>query len=102
MWFWASLTLTANAGSGGPDIWGYSYIDSQELDGPPFGLLDLSSVTALPISGDQLESISLPFPWNWYGQQYTMANVSSNGVLFFDGEVTDPQGVCPNLNSWDL
>ncbi|MEC8381405.1 MAG: MopE-related protein [Myxococcota bacterium] len=101
MWFWASLTLTANAGSGGPDIWGYSYIDSQELDGPPFGLLDLSSVTALPISGDQLESISLPFPWNWYGQQYTMANVSSNGVLFFDGEVTDPQGVCPSLNSWD-
>ena len=49
VWLWTILSLSAYAGSIGPDIWGYSYIDSLELDGPPFGILDLSSVAPLPI-----------------------------------------------------
>ena len=96
-----TILQIAYAGSGGPDSWGFSYIDSFEPDGPPVALMDLSTIQPLSLNGDQLSPVSLPFSWNWYGQTYTMATLSSNGVLFFDGESIDPNGACPTSNDWD-
>ena len=100
MWLWTILSLSAYAGSGGPDIWGYSYIDSLELDGPPFGILDLLLCCLFPFLVTSSRTFRCPSlgvgtvrntPWP----------MSPQTAFFFDGEVTDPQGVCPTANAWD-
>ena len=82
------LISIALAGSGGPDSFGVSYIDSDEINGPPFAILDLSNAFQLSISGDDMESVELPFPWWWYDAYHESVSISTNGVLFFAGEST--------------
>ncbi|HEX9952283.1 MAG TPA: choice-of-anchor D domain-containing protein [Rubricoccaceae bacterium] len=70
--------------SGGPDAFGYSWSDSNEPGGPAFSWADISETgTALPLGDDDSETVSLPFPFTFYGQPYTDVVVSSNGFLTF-------------------
>ncbi len=79
------------ASSGGPDAFGYRYIDSDEPGGPEFVWEDLTqSGRGIPIDSlttdDQIsEAIPLGFTFPFYGQTFDAVRVSTNGFLTFTG-----------------
>jgi len=86
---------------GGPDPFGYSWIDSDEPGGPAFNWTDISSTGTEIISNgdwdfssyggadDAYKEVALPFTFNYYGVDYSMIKVSSNGFLTFGTDGTD-------------
>ncbi|OLE66171.1 MAG: hypothetical protein AUG03_01140 [Acidobacteria bacterium 13_1_20CM_2_68_14] len=78
-------------GTGGPDAFGYRYIDSDQPGGPEFVWDDLTlSGRGVPIgtlnADDQIsEAIALGFPFPFYGQTFDAVQVSTNGFLTFTG-----------------
>jgi hypothetical protein len=71
-------------GSGGPDEFGYTWIDSDEPDGPAYDWIDISSTgTAISLGDDDVQSITLPFAFPFYGETYSTVNIVSNGFLNF-------------------
>jgi PKD repeat protein len=76
----ASVTLLS---AGGPDAFGYIFIDSNESGGPAYNFEDISSTgTVLTLGDDQLSGpIGLGFTFNYYGFDYSQIYVSSNGFL---------------------
>ena len=95
LFFLASAALGTAAG---PDAYGIELLDSLETDGPPFAVIDLSNANLLPITGDELFSLELPFVWEWYDVSVGEVSLSTNGVLFFDGETSSPTPLCPGLS----
>ena len=77
-------------GSGGPDAFGYSWIDSDEVGGPAYSWVEISGVGTALSMGDDTYTAALPmgmtFPF--YGNDYTSVHVSSNGFVSF----TAPSG----------
>lgn len=74
-------------GSGGPDIFGYRWRDSDEPGGPTFDWVDIST-TGTPITtldGDDETSgpIAIGFPFTFYGNTFTQVHVTTNGWLSF-------------------
>lgn len=75
--------------SGGPDQFGYSWIDSDDPDGPQFTWDDIQSsgtrLSSVSSCDDcsQLQTLSFSFPF--YGTEYNSINVSSNGYITFGG-----------------
>ncbi|UCF05620.1 MAG: choice-of-anchor D domain-containing protein, partial [bacterium] len=77
-------------GAGGPDGFGYLWIDSDEPGGPTFDWYEISAIgTPLPLSDDDYEEVALPFPFSFYGEEKTSVKVSSNGYLTFGANGTD-------------
>ncbi|MCK4858038.1 MAG: dockerin type I repeat-containing protein, partial [candidate division Zixibacteria bacterium] len=74
-------------GSGGPDGFGYTWIDSDELGGPTYNWIDISAVgTALTLDDDAYsDPLALGFNFPFYQYQYTEVYLSSNGILTFGG-----------------
>jgi hypothetical protein len=74
-------------GSGGPDLYGYTWIDSDEPGGPVFNWIDISA-TGTEITGLADDNHVGPFPigftFNFYGNDYTEFYVQSNGLVNFD------------------
>ena len=73
----------------------------------PFGFVDAGTV--LPLSGDDASTpVELPFPFPFYGANYTTAHVSTNGFLdflapdvtFFNGSI--PSASPPNAAVYPL
>jgi hypothetical protein len=81
-------------GSGGPDVFGYEWIDSDEPNGPAYVWNDISatgtSVSAWTQTGTfsgtdegYAGPFSLGFPFKFYGEVKNDVYVSSNGILTF-------------------
>lgn len=81
-------------GQGGPDAFGYTWIDSDEPDGPVFENINIAStstphtlVTApgcnSPANNEGYVVIDLPFGFSFYGEQYSQIWVSANGFIAF-------------------
>jgi subtilisin family serine protease len=81
-------------GTGGPDLFGYTWIDSNEPNGPTYEWNDISTtgteVTNWVATGTfepRDEGYAGPFPlgfnFNFYGNPKTQIYVSSNGLLLF-------------------
>ena len=97
-------------GAGGPDDFGYTWIDSNEPGGPAFEWTDISTDgTAIGLTDDfgntPSAEVSLPFNFTLYGETQSSVFVNNNGMLFFDGDVTSgsyysneelPTGAAPN------
>ena len=92
-------------GAGGPDAFGYTWIDSNEPGGPEYDFVDISGTgTELAFSSadDGSASITLPFEFSFYGDAKTTALVSTNGYLTFGSAGTDfsndpiPSSATPN------
>ena len=90
-------------GAGGPDNFGYEWIDSNEPGGPAFNWVDISEEgTAVSLSDDDAQTVPLPFPFEFYGEERSEISISSNGYLTFGGNGTDfsndpiPTGADPN------
>ena len=88
-------TTSANASSGGPDAFGYTFKDSVELDGPVYDFEDISTTgTPLTLTDDDMSgAIDMGFDFNYYGIDYNEAYVSSNGFLtVLPGQYPDYEG----------
>lgn len=78
-------------GEGGPDNFGYIWIDSDEPNGPDFSWVDISSIgTPIDFGADIDDGNSGPIPlgftFPFYGNEFNSINVCSNGwASFTDG-----------------
>ncbi|MGE5383143.1 MAG: carboxypeptidase regulatory-like domain-containing protein, partial [Omnitrophica WOR_2 bacterium] len=77
---------TSARGFGGPDAFGYEWIDSDESNGPAYTWTDISA-TGTAITGLSDDNVLGPFPigfnFPFYENTYSSVNVSSNGYLIF-------------------
>ena len=77
-------------GFGGPDGFGYTWIDSDEPNGPDFTWIEIN-VCGIPIgTGDDSNEgpFELGFPFYFYGNEYNSVRVSTNGFLSFTSTET--------------
>jgi hypothetical protein len=73
-----------NTNAGGPDAFGYSYIDSDQPGGPAFEWIDIRTTGNLAIGANsEWNIVSLPFPFTFYGSTKTSVTISSYGYLSF-------------------
>ncbi len=71
-------------GAGGPDDFGYMWRDSDELGGPAFDWVEISTIGAkVPVSGDDSRVVALPFDFPFYGDIKTEIRICSDGYLTF-------------------
>jgi hypothetical protein len=74
-------------GSGGPDAFGYRWIDSDEPGGPVFNWFDISTIgiqisSWTGTSDDGYATVNLPFAFPFYGSNVTNSiNVCTNGFI---------------------
>jgi hypothetical protein len=92
-------------GSGGPDLYGYTWIDSDEPGGPVFNWIDISA-TGTEITGLADDNYVGPFPigftFNFYGNDYAEFYVQSNGLVNFDNtEITLSNMQIPVVDSYN-
>lgn len=87
-----------NRGGGGPDAFGYTFLDSDDAGGPTFAFQDISATGASVALADDAEAgpIALGFDFSFYGNTQTSIFVESNGFLsFLGGEGGDFTNDCP-------
>lgn len=81
--------------TGGPDAYGYLFIDSLEPGGPAYGWVDISGTgTALGTGDDSAYTANLSAPFNFYGTDYSSLRMATNGYLS-----TDPTDNGPDLSN---
>ncbi|MDP8285305.1 MAG: fibronectin type III domain-containing protein, partial [Candidatus Electryonea clarkiae] len=83
--------------SGGPDDFGYRFIDNNEQNGPEYGWVDISltGTTIDDMDDDDFEGpIELPWDFSFYGNEYDEIYICSNGFLRF-GDGSDEHGNDP-------
>ncbi len=75
---------------GGPDGFGYYWVDSDEYGGPTYDWVEIDSVgTALTMSDDDNQGpFPLGFTFDFYGNSFTGVRVCSNGFLTFTSTAT--------------
>ncbi len=78
-------------GSGGPDLYGYSWVDSDETGGPVYEWVDIAA-TGTPIGAltgdDQSAVVPIGFAFPFYGGAFTDLHVSTNGFVSFTSTLT--------------
>jgi hypothetical protein len=83
--------LVLMARGGGTDASGWTFLDSEEDDGPPHAWVDMSD--AIEVTPGL---VTLPFEVNWGDGPHTTASLASDGSLLFAGsELT-----CPGTGEW--
>lgn len=71
-------------GSGGPDLFGYRWKDSDDPSGPQFSWTSISDIgVPLTLTDDSYSTQTLPFQFSFYGTNYSQVEVVSNGYLRF-------------------
>jgi len=79
-------------GAGGPDNFGYRWVDSNDPFGPVFAWMDISGMGSLAMdSGDDATAGPFPigFDFPFYGGDFDQFNVCSNGFMSFSSNSTD-------------
>jgi PKD repeat protein len=77
----------AGAGAGGPDEYGYIWIDSKNPGGPAFDWVEISGLgTRVYLGDDDGAMVPLPFAFPFYGETKTQIGISANGYLSFDAD----------------
>ena len=85
----------ASAASGGPDAFGYRFVDQD--DGAVYNYVDITMTGTSVISGDDSTGpIALGAPFEFYGVQYMNMVAATNGFLTSDpGAAFDTNNDCP-------
>jgi subtilisin family serine protease len=75
------------AGDGGPDAFGYRWIDSDAPSGPVFAWQEIATAGTRLFGGadDSTTRVALPFAFSFYGHTYDSVSVCTNGFLSFVG-----------------
>ena len=77
-------------GQGGPDNFGYTWIDSDEPGGPAVSWIDISGLgSAVTLSDDDTARVNIGFDFSFYDTDYTTLCICSNGMLKFGEGTTD-------------
>ncbi len=76
---------TALARTGGPDAYGYTFIDSDEAAGPSYSMIDISGTGTLAIQCDDCNNgpYDFNFDFPFYGNEYSQFWIASNGGITF-------------------
>jgi hypothetical protein len=70
--------------TGGPDAYGYSWIDSDTTDGPTYSWITESGGTACSFASiDDYEKVELPFTFRFYENTYDSVYICTNGYVSF-------------------
>jgi hypothetical protein len=91
--------------TGGPDPFGYTFIDSAEPTGPTYVWYDISGTgTDMGLTDDShFYPIALPFTFDFYGTGYTNIAVGSNGVVYFEDTYLGLANTClPDTNTYGV
>ena len=97
-----ATAMPAEALTGGPDGYGYRFIDSDEPGGPSFDWIDLENVgTPMGFSDDDYSLEAIGFEFEFYGTVHDTVYVSSNGVLSFDVAYYSYGNVCLPYTYYD-
>jgi subtilisin family serine protease len=78
-------------GSGGPDVFGYTWRDSDDPNGPVFDWVDITGIgTPIALTGDDSNTAGVPigFDFPYYGNTFNTVNVCTNGWLSFTSTAT--------------
>lgn len=89
-------TVISHLGAGGPDAYGYRWVDSDATGGPAYNWIEIqTSGTSVPMAGDDdlRGPYQIGFTFPFYGREYTTFRVSSNGWISFA-----TTQVLPNVN----
>jgi hypothetical protein len=72
-------------GLGGPDAFGYSWIDSDQPDGPAYNWVDISGLgTAVSLGDDgAVGPLAIGFDFPFYENSYNEIYIGSNGLITF-------------------
>ncbi len=95
------VPATALAGSGGPDPFGYTWIDSNEAGGPTFDPNAQPVSATIGLCSDEWYTVNLGFTFTFYGQDYSRVAMSGNGALYLtngtlnSGNGGDASNACP-------
>ena len=90
---------------GGPDVFGYTFQDSDAPGGPVFSWVDISATgTAIPLNGDDqnLGPFPMGFAFPHYGVNNSQFRVTSNGWITLNGtntQTTFTNTALPNSGS---
>jgi len=98
-----SLFAMSFAGFGGPDSFGYKWIDSDEPGGPTFNWIDikhLSGTVNLHFSDDAYRVVTMSHTFEYYGTNYNQITICSNGwVALGSWHTSITTGSVPNRSS---
>jgi hypothetical protein len=90
-------------GSGGPDDYGYLWIDSNEPEGPAYNWRDISMLgTLVTFTHNDVGTELMPigFDFNFYGSKYSEFRINPNGWIGFGDDWTDYHNYeLPRLNA---
>jgi hypothetical protein len=85
-------SVVLNRTSGGPDVYGYTWSDSDEPGGPVYSWRDISSVGSLvnfTHNDYATDFIPIGFTFNYYGVDYDQFRINPNGWIGFGDDWTD-------------
>jgi hypothetical protein len=100
----------------GPDGYGYYCYDNTDVNSgqaPTYNWIEINTIgqtiTQITNANDAITTLTLPFTFRYYGQDYTTVTASSNGYVvmgsstFNSGQNTPILNGCPNLIApfWD-
>jgi len=82
------FVIPVSATTGGPDGFGYTFIDSNSPGGPAYSWIEISGTgTQILPNVDDASAVNIPlgFVFNYYGTNYNQLSISTNGLILSTG-----------------
>ncbi len=87
-----SIEIAGNRDFGGPDNYGYQWIDSNEPDGPEYNWIDISALgteVSFNHNDEGTDLMPIGFTYNYYGTDYNQFRINPNGWIGFGDDNTE-------------
>jgi hypothetical protein len=82
--------------AGGPDLFGYTFLDSDEAGGPIYSWVEITGTNNIPfLDYSSHGPYAVGFTFNYYGTDYTEFYAGSDGILTFGTGATATTNQCP-------